>query len=263
MSVLAATPQVSVITVCYNAAAVLPRTIASIAEQTLMSREWVVVDGGSNDDTVAIARRAPQPPAVLVSEPDRGIYDAMNKAVAMSRGEVLFFLNADDRFFDSFVLAEIAAVFASRPEVHFLIGGVVVETPNRSYLHPHRHVNRWTLPFVDPCHQGVFVRRRLFDDVGPFDLRFPTSADYDWFLRASRAGLRLHHIDRVMAFYPAVGAHAADPAALANERKQLRLQYVSPFVLAAGTFATRAAHRASKVFRGGLVWGQEPWVRSS
>jgi glycosyltransferase involved in cell wall biosynthesis len=259
MQAVADRPKVSIITVCFNAATGLPRTIASIRDQTLQDREWVVVDGGSHDNTVALVKTASTVPAAFVSEPDRGIYDAMNKAVAMSRGELLFFLNADDRFFDRDVLADVVRAFDAQPGMNFLLGGVVVEAHRQLYLHAHRHVNRWTLPFVDPCHQGVVVRRRLFDEIGPFDLRWPTSADYDWFLRASRAGHRLHHLDRVLAFYPAAGAHAADPQALAKERKELRLRYLSPAALAAGTFLTRVAHRVSKTLRGGLAWDQHHW----
>ena len=250
-------PEVSVVTVCFNAAAALPRTIASIEEQTLTAREWVVVDGGSRDNTVALVKSAWPAPAAFVSEPDRGIYDAMNKGVALSKGELLFFLNADDRFFDADVLTDVVHAFALRPAMNFLLGGVVVEARQQRFLHSHRHVNRWTLPFVDPCHQAVVVRRRLFDEIGPFDLRWPTSADYDWFLRVSRAGHRLHHLDRVLAFYPDGGAHAADPAALAKERLALRSCYVSPAALAAGTLFTRVAHRLSKSLRGGLGWGQQ------
>lgn len=256
-----ATPQqplISVITVCFNAAKLLPRTMASLAAQTWASREWVVVDGGSTDGTQALVHSpalAPAP-AAFVSVRDRGIYDAMNKGVSLSKGEWLYFLNADDRFFDAQVLADLAAFCASRPAAAFVIGGVVVETPAQSYLHPHRHINRWSLPFCDPCHQGVLVRRELFDQIGLFDLRWPTSADYEWFLRASQAGHRLHHIDRTLAYFPDGGAHAADPTALALERQQIRLSYLSPPLLAAGNLTVRALHRLSKTFRGGLALGQ-------
>ncbi len=247
-------PLISVVTVCFNSAAVLPRAMASLAAQSWQHREWVVVDGGSTDGTQELVRSGA--PTSFVSEPDRGIYDAMNKAVAMSRGEVLYFLNSDDRLHEPEVLAEVAARFAADPSLQILYGRVVVEKPGSSVLTFPRYINRLTLPYTDPCHQAVFVRRALFRQVGLFDLRWSTSADYDWFLRAARAGHQLCHWDRTVAYFSAGGAHAAHPQALAAERRALRLTYVSPLALMAGSLLSRAAHRLSRTFRNGLNVGE-------
>ena len=244
-------PLVSVITVCFNSASVLPRAMASLATQTWPHREWVVVDGGSTDGTQALVQSGA--PAAFVSEPDKGIYDAMNKAVALSRGDVLYFLNSDDCLHDPQVLADAAAQFAADSALNFLIGHVVVEKPGRNVLTTQRHLNRLTLPYGDPCHQGVFVRRALFDEVGGFDLAWPTSADYDWFMRVWQARHRLQHFNRTVAYFRAGGAHSANPAALVAERRAIRLQYVSPLALRTGSLLTRMAHRLSAELRGGLA----------
>ncbi len=247
-------PMISVITVCFNSAPVLPRAIASLAAQTWPNREWVVVDGGSSDGTQALVQAAG--PTTFVSERDKGIYDAMNKAVALARGEVLYFLNSDDGLHDPEVLHDVAAQFAADPALSFLMGRVVVEKPGRQVLTTQRYINRLTLPYWDPCHQGVFARRSLFDELGGFDLRWKTSADYDWFLRVRRAGHRLQHFERTVAFFHAGGAHAADPAGLIAERRAIRLQYLSPWALDAGSFLARGVHRLSKQLRGGLALGE-------
>jgi len=252
--VSAGTPRISVVTVCFNSAAVLPRAIASLAAQRHANREWVVVDGASSDGTQALVRAAD--PDVFLSEPDRGIYDAMNKAVALARGELVYFLNSDDRLHDPEVLSDVAARFAADPKLDFLIGRVVLVKPGGNVLSTQRFINRFTLPYADPCHQAVFVRRRLFDEVGGFDLRWRTSADYDWFLRVARAGHRLHHFERTVACFAAGGAHNADPVALAAERRAVRLQYVSRTALGAGTLLARTAHRLSRSMRG-LAFGEQ------
>jgi len=253
----AAGPLVSVVTVCLNSAAQLPGAIASLAAQRWPEREWIVVDGGSTDGTLELVHGAPEPPARWLSEPDRGIYDAMNKGVALAQGEIVYFLNSDDRLHDPDVLADVARAFAADPGLALLFGPVrVVKPAAADVFATQRHVNRHTLPFVDACHQGLFARRRLFDEVGQFDLRWRTSADYDWMLRAVRAGHRMAHLDRPLAVFAAGGMHVRDPAALAAERRALRLQYLSPTALALGSLATRALTRVSRTLRGGLALGE-------
>ena len=249
------TPRISVITVCFNSASVLPAAITSLAAQTDADFEWVVVDGGSRDGTQALMQAAPLPLSAFVSVPDKGIYDAMNKAVGMAGGDIVYFLNSDDRLHDPQVLHDVAAWFAARPDAHFLLGQVVVEKPGLSVLNSQGFVNRYTLPYTDPCHQGLFVRRALFEHVGLFDLRYTTSADYEWFLRVAQRGHALHHVARPFAFFRAGGAHAADPQALAIERRTIRRRYVSEPALLLGTVLARALHRASATLRGGLALG--------
>lgn len=251
-----AEPLISVVTVCLDAAAALPATIASLQRQSWQRREWIVVDGGSRDGTQAVIAQARERPAWFVSEPDRGIYDAMNKALAHARGDIVFFLNADDHLHDDAVLADVAAAFAADAGLGLLVGGVVIEGRLPLVERRYRHVNRLTLPYEDLCHQAVFARLELFDRFGRFDPRWPTSADYAWLLRVFRAGAKVRVIDRLVAGYQAAGAHARDPAALAAERRAIRLEHVSPARLACGLFAVRAAHRLSKLLRGGLRIGE-------
>jgi len=255
VTAISQTPLVSVITVCFNAAKVLPRTIASLQAQHWQAREWVVVDGASSDGTQTLVQSAW--PAAYLSEPDRGIYDAMNKAIALARGDVLFFLNADDRLHSADVLGRVAALFAADPALDLVYGNVIVERATVPTVHKSfRRINRHTLPFEALCHQAVFARRRLFDEVGVFNLRWPTSADYDWLLRVFAMGFKVQYVDIDIAYFPAGGAHAHDPAALATERRAIRLQYMTPVALACGRFISRVAHRLSRSLRGGLWIGE-------
>jgi glycosyltransferase involved in cell wall biosynthesis len=247
---------ISVITVCFNCAKVLPATVDTLYRQTWPWREWVVVDGGSTDGSQSVVSSSPERPARFISETDEGIYDAMNKALMLATGDVVFFLNADDGFYDEHVLADVAREFEADPALDFLFGSIVIRKGDKKIHKRYGYINRWTLPFEDLCHQAVFVRRSLFERVGPFDLRWPTSADYDWFLRVFAQGGKAKYIDRRIAFFSVGGFHARDAKALADERRVLRLRYVSPLLLTVGTLVSRAAHKTSKLLRSGYGVGE-------
>ena len=112
----------SVITVTRNSEAVLARAMASLQEQTFADFEWIVVDGASQDGTVAVARRFAAAPLQLVSESDSGIYDAMNKGVRLARGEYLYFLNSDDTLADPAVLERANEAIEATRQPELLIG---------------------------------------------------------------------------------------------------------------------------------------------
>jgi glycosyltransferase involved in cell wall biosynthesis len=240
----------SVITVCYNAREVLPGTVATLAHQTYRPREWVVVDGGSKDGTQDYVHAAPEPLGPYLSEKDKGIYDAMNKAIALSTGDVLFFLNADDAFHDPEVLADVAREFEADPDLDMLWGDIVSLHGEERIAKRFDFINRTTIDFEDLCHQCIFARKRLFDRVGNFSLDWPTSADYDWVLRVFRSGAKVKYVRRPMALFKAGGAHVQNPKALADERRRLRLQYVPAPLLSVGTFISRAVHKLSRMTTG-------------
>jgi glycosyltransferase involved in cell wall biosynthesis len=247
---------ISVITVCLNCVDSLPATVDSLHRQTWPWREWVVMDGGSKDGTQNLVSTGPERPTQFRSEPDKGIYDAMNKALALATGDVVYFLNADDALYDEHVLADVAREFDADPELDFLFGSIVIRKPDKRIHKRYGYINRWTLPFEDLCHQAIFVRRSLFQRVGTFDLNWRTSADYDWFLRVFAFGGKVKYIDRRVAYFAAGGFHAQQPGALADERRSLRLRYVSPRQLMVGSLMSRAAHKISRLLRGGRRVGE-------
>lgn len=244
------TPLFSIITVCYNAARTLPATLASLRAQTWQDYEFVVVDGASTDATLQILDDNADLIDVKVSERDAGIYDAMNKAVELCSGQYLFFLNADDRFCDGQVLADVAAFLTAHVDTDLAYGNIVVRGEDGCLVRQRFDwVTRDNLIYGHLCHQAVIAHRRLFDVYGRFDLRFPINADYDWFLRVFRGNARAYHVDRDLAVFYAGGRHAQDRGRLQNERKQVRLQYATPLALALGDFAFRARRKLKKVFR--------------
>lgn len=194
----------SIITVTKNAAATLERSIQSVAWQRHRPLDYIIVDGASSDTTSAIVAKYGNVVTRFVSEPDRGIYDAMNKGLALARGDFIYFLGADDRLIDGEVLADVAASVARVP-CDFLYGGIEV-----------RFADGRIAPFMPPppeealafmitgClpHQASFASRRAFEIAGKFDTRHRIAGDYDWFLRVLTCdALVTRRIERTIAAY--------------------------------------------------------------
>lgn len=180
--------KISVVTVCRNAAATISRALESFFQQDHPGKELVVVDGASTDETVAIARSFACDGVKIISEPDQGLYDAMNKGLRTFEGEAVGFLNADDSFHDSGALSAIAASLES---ADICYGDLDVVRD------PRRVVRRWRCtPWRRggfrsgwmPPHPTFYCRRRVVENVGAFDLRYRLAADYDFMLRALELG---------------------------------------------------------------------------
>ena len=204
-------PKLSVITVCYEAAEEIERTVLSVLEQRFTDYEYIFVDGGSQDGTLEKIRalesqlRARCCGVSITSEPDRGIYDAMNKGLDRARGEWVLMLNAGDILADPRVLADILEGREYDGDV--LYGDAVLRDRywGRELFKPFPAMELTEmergLPF---CHQAAFARRELLQKY-PFDIRFSISADYDQFLRAWMDGARFGHIPRVVAIFDCGG----------------------------------------------------------
>lgn len=177
----------SVITVCRNAASTIDRALASIAEQDYSQIESLVVDGLSNDGTAERARRAVRPGGRVVSEADSGLYNAMNKGVALATGDVVAFLNADDWYPRETIISEVAAQFAETG-VEAVFGDVAFFRPGDMTRPVRRYrsgrFQPWLLRFgLMPAHPATFVRREIFERVGPFAEDYAIAADFDMAVR--------------------------------------------------------------------------------
>lgn len=188
----------SVVTVSYNAAAHIEACIRSVRQQGYRHVEHVVVDGGSKDDTLEIVERYRDGIARMVSEPDEGPFHAMNKGLELSSGEVVFFLNADDRFVDGRVAEDVMAAFNDQGELEALFGDQVFDLPGERRVkeQPDR-VTRRKLARTTIQHQTLFARRGLFARAGAFREDLAVVSDYEWILRAFlRYRCRYRHLPR-------------------------------------------------------------------
>lgn len=179
--------KISIITAVYNAEATVGGAIESVAAQRHRNIEHIVVDGASTDGTLAAIDRAAHPRMRVISEPDSGIYDAINKGISTARGDVVGLVHSDDFLADDHVLDAIATAFAD-PTVEALFADldyVSKDDPARIVRHwvtgrfHQRRLNHGWMP----AHPTLYLRRAVFDRIGLYDTRFRIAADYDFVLR--------------------------------------------------------------------------------
>lgn len=194
--------KISIITVSFNSAATLETTLLSVAEQSYADREHIIVDGGSTDGTLAIIDRYRSSLSHVISEPDDGIYDAMNKGIALATGEIVGILNSDDLYAGPAILEKIAGVF-SDPLTDACYSDLVYVRPDnlervvRYYSGAGFKPDRFAWGWMPP-HPTFFVRRALYGQYGLFKTDYKIAADFELTAR-----LLFHHKVRY-AYLPEV-----------------------------------------------------------
>ena len=177
-------PLFSIITVTWNAAGVIKPTLQSVSEQTCANYEYLIIDGASSDDTLTLVREANISGTRIFSEPDKGLYDAMNKGIDRALGKYLIFLNAGDAFAQPTTLAELAMLAESDAGV--LYGQTRLVDADRRVV-GRRHLTAPQHLTADSFKQGMLVCHQAFvarrDIVPHYDLKYRYSADYDWCIR--------------------------------------------------------------------------------
>ena len=181
---------VSVITVCYNHVKGLKHTMRSVLEQTCDSMEYIVIDGGSTDGCRELIEKHQERLAYWCSEPDGGIYDAMNKGLAKAQGEYCLFLNAGDYLSKKNILEEI---FCKEHHADLLIGRqFYVNEHGKCSRSPKLHVNEFDINFFLSStlpHQATFIKRELINKLGGYDKEYKVSADWVFWVKA----IVIHH----------------------------------------------------------------------
>lgn len=193
----------SIIVPTWKAAATVGACAESLLRQTYSDFEVVVVDGASTDETLDIVKSyAPDfgPRLVVHSEPDQGIYDAMNRGVSLASGTWLLFLGSDDTLHDADTLARVAAFISDNEPSDLVYGDVIMGSTGS------RHAGEFDLDRLlfetNICHQSIFYRRELFAGIGPYNLRYPIWADWDFNIRCfSNPALAIRYMDIVVADY--------------------------------------------------------------
>jgi glycosyltransferase involved in cell wall biosynthesis len=181
------TTKISIVTVCFNSGATLRDTIESVLGQTYPNIEYIIVDGASTDDTMQIVSEYENRIAKIVSEPDKGIYDAMNKGIALATGDVIGILNSDDFYASVDVVSAIADTYGqARTDIVF--GDLVYIAPtdtSRVVRWYHAAGFRpWMLRFGwMPPHPATFIKRSIYQEFGRYAMGYKTAADYEMFVR--------------------------------------------------------------------------------
>lgn len=195
------TPTISVVTVSFNSRETIADTIESVAAQTHPRIEHIVVDGGSTDGTLEVLQRFRGRLSKVVSEPDEGIYDAMNKGLAMATGDIVGTLNSDDVYVDEHVLSRVAEAFQD-DTVDICYGDIFyVDKGNLNRIVRHWKSEPYRPGLFEqgwmPPHPAFFIRARALGRVGPFEASYRFAADFDFMLRALHVRqLRSIHLPR-------------------------------------------------------------------
>ncbi|MEN8148121.1 MAG: glycosyltransferase family 2 protein [Campylobacterota bacterium] len=195
--------KISIITSVYNNRETIAEAIESVLSQTYDDIEYIVVDGASTDGTVDVIKRYEGQISTFVSEPDKGIYDGLNRGVALATGDVVGFLHSDDLFQDEHVVAKIAEAFKA-DDVDSTYGDLVyVSKENTSKVVRYWKSGAYSLKKLEngwmPPHPTFYVKRRVYEAYGAFDTSFKIAADYDSILRfLGREGITTRYIPEVL-----------------------------------------------------------------
>ncbi len=188
-------PTISVITVVFNGDLYLEQCIESVVAQTYELLEYLVIDGGSTDGSVDIIKKYEANIDFWISEPDKGISDAMNKGVANATGNYVVFIHADDYLHTNFTIARIVSYLSSTTDI--LLADILFGESHRRCKS--RGFNCWFNLKTGVLHQGVICNRLLFDKYGGFDIGLTIAMDYDFFLRLYRYGVKAEYCDEILS----------------------------------------------------------------
>jgi glycosyltransferase involved in cell wall biosynthesis len=204
-------PLISVITVCYNSASTLDRALQSVVKQDWPRIEHIVIDGGSVDGSLEILQRHLPHLAKVVSEPDAGIYDAMNKGLERATGDIICFLNSDDYYASSDILSRVAvqmrdeglhALMGDVALFHFSEPGKMIRRYRSGRFSPNRLAWGWM-----PAHPALFLRTDVVRRVGRFKTDFRIAGDFEFIIRAFIGHELLYrHVPDVLVYMQSGGA---------------------------------------------------------
>jgi glycosyltransferase involved in cell wall biosynthesis len=202
-------PRLSIITINYNNAPGLQKTMESVFAQSFTDYEYIIIDGGSTDGFKEIIEKHLDKLAYWVSEKDKGIYHAMNKGIEKAHGDYLLFLNSGDVFYDSILLKEMVPYLNNDGIVY---GDIMIREPHKSWVKKYNAPLSFTYFTIDTLpHQGAFIYRELFKTTGLYDETAGLCADWKFFLEAvCRYGFNANYVNRVISIYDYSGVSSLE-----------------------------------------------------
>lgn len=218
--------KITIITVCLNSADTIEKTIKSVISQDYTEKEYILVDGGSTDGTIEIIKKYSTSIAKWVSEPDQGIFDAMNKGIGMAVGDVIGFLNSDDWYLDS-ALKSVCTVFQEKDCDCVCCDNLVIRKDGKEECYDASEV-----PLEDMYkrmiyyHSAIFAKKEMFDREDNFDLQYKIAADYDWMLRIMKKGARVCYLHRPVFTFCYGGISSVNEIACAKEAWEIAIRHL-------------------------------------
>jgi glycosyltransferase involved in cell wall biosynthesis len=237
-------PKFSIITVTYNAAQVLEDTIQSVITQTYKGVEYIIIDGGSKDGTLDIINRYKTHIHTVISEPDKGLYDAMNKGIRVATGDYICFLNAGDALHEDDTLLLMVHSITGEVLPDVLYGETQLVDEEGHFVRMRRLSAPEQLTWKSfqkgmlVCHQAFFARREL---VEPYDLHYRFSADFDWCIRIMKKSHNLHNTHLTLIDYLNEGMTTRNHKASLKERFHIMCKHYG--------YVSTVLHHIGFVFR--------------
>ena len=237
-------PKFSIITVTYNAAQVLEDTIQSVITQTYKGVEYIIIDGGSKDGTLDIINRYKTHIHTVISEPDKGLYDAMNRGIRVATGDYICFLNAGDALHEDDTLLLMVHSITGEVLPDVLYGETQLVDEEGHFVRMRRLSAPEQLTWKSfqkgmlVCHQAFFARREL---VEPYDLHYRFSADFDWCIRIMKKSHNLHNTHLTLIDYLNEGMTTRNHKASLKERFHIMCKHYG--------YVSTVLHHIGFVFR--------------
>lgn len=194
--------KISIITACYNAEKTIEQTIQSVIAQTYNNIEYIIVDGASTDQTMSIVNQYQDKIDIIISEPDRGIYNAFNKGIRAANGDIIYFLNSDDILYENTVVDDVIEQFSLQNDIIMLYGDVeYVDSINGKIHFLSRDFNLEVLKNAQmPHHQGTFYNKEIFEKYGLFSEEYKLASDFEFTTRFFEKEFnKIHYFKRNIA----------------------------------------------------------------
>ncbi|MFC4209985.1 glycosyltransferase family 2 protein [Pedobacter lithocola] len=218
-------PKLTIITIVYNNVRDIERTIKSIVNQTFKDIEYLVIDGASTDGTLAVIQKYKSQISKIVSEPDKGIYDAMNKGLALATGDYILFMNSGDEIYDEHTVEE---VFESSPGADIYYGETEMYNDKWESLGRRRHEAPESFDWksfrygMSVSHQAIYIKKSI---TTAYDLQYKYSSDIDWIIKAAKKSSNIVNVHRYVAKYLVGGMSKKKHRESLKERFQIFTKY--------------------------------------
>lgn len=177
----------SIITVCFNSEKTIEKTINSVLSQKYKNFEYIIVDGGSSDETMNIVEKYKSHLYRIICEKDDGIYDAINKGISISTGNVISIIHSDDHFYNENVLDRVKKNFEDNPKLDCLIGTTLIKNLKSDYIvrkYNPKIFKKWMLYLgFSPPHPSSFIKKKIYDECGNYKKDYEIAGDFEFFLR--------------------------------------------------------------------------------
>ncbi len=237
---------ISIITVTYNSAAYLETAIESVLSQDYAAVEYIIIDGGSTDGTVDIIKRYADRLAYWVSEPDEGIYDAMNKGIKRATGDIIGMINSDDYYFPG-AFAAVARAFQGRNLNEYIFWGDV-EYEHLGRVRGWRPENLTRGAFAP--HPSMFCPKAVYERVGLYDCSFKLLGDYDFMYRAvHKYAIKPLYLPELIAFFREGGLADSNIIACLKDELRVKIRYGQPRISASAIFLLKLLKNLPRIIR--------------